>query len=153
MMPNAIREISSGGRRRASLSGTRFPSTRNMGGRPALRWMSEAPPRTAPPRTVRSEQQEVPVQRDQQPDRSERYAREQQIPLSGEDRHREQDQREGDQLPAQLVAIGAARGLDRRALLHVLLRLEVLHPEEDPLRLRVEVADALLVPGQLEHVE
>src|SRR5215470_14626262 len=47
MMPNAIREISSGGRRRASLSGTRLPSTRNMGGRPALRWMSEAPPRSA----------------------------------------------------------------------------------------------------------
>src|SRR6267143_1400096 len=47
MMPNAIREISSGGRRRASLSGTRLPSTRNIGGRPALRWMSEAPPRSA----------------------------------------------------------------------------------------------------------
>src|SRR5437660_10493733 len=47
MMPNAIREISSGGRRRASLSGTSEPSTRNMGGRPALRWMSEAPPRSA----------------------------------------------------------------------------------------------------------
>src|SRR5919109_3823386 len=47
MMPNAIREISSGGRRRASLRGTRLPSTRNIGGRPALRWISEAPPRSA----------------------------------------------------------------------------------------------------------
>src|SRR5437588_424308 len=47
MMPNAIREISSGGRRRASLSGTSEPSTRNIGGRPALRWMSDAPPLSA----------------------------------------------------------------------------------------------------------
>src|SRR5438046_9047129 len=47
MIPNAILAISSGGRRRASLSGTSEPSTRNMGGRPAFRWMSEAPPRRA----------------------------------------------------------------------------------------------------------
>src|SRR4051794_31513526 len=47
MIPNAILAISSGGRRRASLSGTSEPSTRNIGGRPALRWMSEAPPRRA----------------------------------------------------------------------------------------------------------
>src|SRR6267154_2911384 len=47
MMLYAILAISSGGRRRASLSGTSEPSTRNIGGRPALRWMSEAPPRSA----------------------------------------------------------------------------------------------------------
>src|SRR6266850_5908484 len=47
MIPKAIREISSGGSRRASFSGTSEPSTRNMGGRPAFRWMSEALPRRA----------------------------------------------------------------------------------------------------------
>src|SRR5687767_1090948 len=47
MMPNAILVMVSGGRRWASFSGTRDPSMRNIGGRPALRWMSDAPPWSA----------------------------------------------------------------------------------------------------------
>src|SRR5512137_1390144 len=47
MIPRAMRWISSGGSRRASFRGTSPPSTRNMGGRPALRWMSLAPARSA----------------------------------------------------------------------------------------------------------
>src|SRR3989440_3556740 len=108
----------------------------------------------APPYRRRlSEEQEVSVERHQQADASERDAGDEQVALAGQDRHREQDERQGDELPAQLVAEGAARGLDGGALLHVLLRLEVLHAEEDALGLGVEVADALLVAGQLEDVE
>src|SRR5438105_4316444 len=47
MIPKAMREISSGGSRRASFRGTSDPSTRNIGGRPAFKWMSKAPPRRA----------------------------------------------------------------------------------------------------------
>src|SRR5438445_2696587 len=89
---------------------------------------------TAPPYRRRlSEEQEVPVERDQQADGSERDAGDEQIALAGEDRHREQDERQGDELPAQLVAVGAARGFDGGELLQVLLRLAVLHAEEDAL--------------------
>src|SRR5258707_726550 len=47
MIPNTIRVISSGGIRLPSFNGTNEPSTRKMGGSPALRWMSEEPPRSA----------------------------------------------------------------------------------------------------------
>src|SRR5262245_42567484 len=47
MMATAMPWISSGMSRSPFFSGTRAPSTRNIGGSPDFRWMSEAPPLTA----------------------------------------------------------------------------------------------------------
>ena len=44
MIPNAIFCRTSGISRSPFFSGTSAPSTRNMGGSPEFRWMSEAPP-------------------------------------------------------------------------------------------------------------
>ncbi len=44
MISSAIFWISSGIMRSPFFSGTSAPSTRNIGGKPDFRWMSEAPP-------------------------------------------------------------------------------------------------------------